>query len=91
MGGQGFAGNMQSTGRPGGNQRSQNFGQVWYLDQSGKLAVDYVRTGMNNGMETQIVRSHHLEKGMKVITGLASGESASENSAPPRFGRGRMF
>jgi HlyD family secretion protein len=94
IGGQRFSGNMQSTGGMGGNQRSRNFGQVWYLDQNGKLAVDYVRTGMTDGMETEIVRSHHLQKGMKVITGLASAENAratEQNSGPPRFGRGRMF
>ncbi|MFN2128022.1 MAG: efflux RND transporter periplasmic adaptor subunit, partial [Anaerolineales bacterium] len=86
MGGQGFSGNMQSAGRMGGNQRSRNFGQVWYLDQNGKLAVDYVRTGMTNGMETEIVRSQNLKAGMQIITGLANTENQNANSQNSQSG-----
>ena len=86
MGGQGLSGNMLSTGRMGGNQRSRNFGQVWYLDQNGKLAVDYVRTGMTNGMETEIVRSQNLKAGMQIITGLANTENQNANSQNSQSG-----
>ncbi len=93
MGEQVFAGTMQSTGRSSPNQRSRNFGQIWYLTQQGKLAVDYVRTGMTDGMETEIVRSQHLQQGMKVITGQANAENKSTNdqNSQPGFGRRRMF
>jgi multidrug efflux pump subunit AcrA (membrane-fusion protein) len=93
MGGQALSGNMQSAGRMGGNQRSRNFGQVWYLDQNGKLAVDYVRTGMTDGMETEIVKSKNLKAGMKVITAMAGRENNSSNqqNSGPGFGRRPMF
>jgi HlyD family secretion protein len=93
MGGQALSGNMQSAGRMGGNQRSRNFGQVWYLDQNGKLAVDYVRTGMTDGMETEIVKSKNLKACMKVITAMAGRENNSSNqqNSGPGFGRRPMF
>jgi HlyD family secretion protein len=71
-------------------QKPKDMGQVWYLDQNGKLAMDFVRTGTTDGASTEILMSRHLQQGMKVITGTESNDSkksSSQNTAP-RFGPG---
>ncbi len=94
MGGQAGTGNRPSMGDQSGSQRSRNFGQIWYLDQHGKLAMDFVRTGMTDGTNTEIVKSRNLKEGMKVITGLEPSEKAKNNAESSNRGfggRGRMF
>ncbi len=71
-----------------GVQKSKDMGQVWYLDQNGKLTMDFIRTGTTDGTNTEVLRSRGLQEGMKVITGTESTDSkkiSSQNSGP-RFG-----
>jgi HlyD family secretion protein len=75
-----------------GFQKAKDSGQVWYLDQNGKLAMDIVRTGMSDGTRTEIVRSRNVKEGMKVITGIQTSAQAKMNSdrdSGPSFGARR--
>jgi HlyD family secretion protein len=94
MANRGFGSGQQSaTSGMSGFQRPRDLGQVWYLDQNGKLAMDMVRTGMTDGTETQIVRSRHLKEGMKVATGMATANEtrSTQQTQERRFHRPMFY
>jgi HlyD family secretion protein len=90
--------NSSSGNRSFGNgsgksqNRSQNFGKVWYFDSQGKLRMARLVLGFSDGVNTQVVRSRDLKDGMEVITGSTSGDNAqaSSNNNFPR-GMRRVF
>ncbi len=92
---QGSGGTRSMMGDLSGSKKTKNIGQVWYLDQDGKLAMETVRIGTSDGTQTEIVKSRNLREGIKVITGTeaASAEKKSSSTAGPGFGggRGRLF
>ncbi|MBN1210954.1 MAG: hypothetical protein JXA92_00105, partial [candidate division Zixibacteria bacterium] len=77
---------MQTEGAPSfavsrqagaSGQRPKDMGQVWYLDGDGCLQMEMLRTGMTDGVNTEVVRSRNLNEGMKIINGLETGSTSS--------------
>jgi HlyD family secretion protein len=74
------AGGQQRT--RGARTGSSNFGTLYYLDQNGKLAIARVKTGLNDGTETEIT-GRNITEGMKVIAGTINpSQTASTSTAP---------
>ena len=61
------------TGGPGMGMRTRAAGDssaaLWILDDRGRLRVERVRTGLNDGQSTEI-RGPNIEEGMEVIAGV---------------------
>ncbi len=90
----------QATQRPGSGQhasgmrgfsmqgaRMRQFARVWMEDESGKLKMAFVRTGVTDNNYTEIV-SGSLKEGQLVITGETSGQEDRRTSTSRMF---RMF
>jgi HlyD family secretion protein len=90
----------QATQRPGSGQhasgmrgfsmqgaRMRQFARVWLEDESGKLKMAFVRTGVTDNNYTEIV-SGSLKEGQLVITGETSGQEDRRTSTSRMF---RMF
>ena len=60
--------------------RAPGFGMLYYLDTPGNLQVARVRTGISDGVSTE-VQDQDVTEGMKVIDGLAS-TTASTSQKP---------
>ena len=77
----------------GSAPRTANRGVVWYLDESGKLAMARVGVGISDGSKT-VVQSDALRPGTQVIVGSAStatssaGSASSTNPLQPQRGAG---
>jgi len=81
---------QQASGRRGfGMQGTQmrNFARVWFEDESGKLKMAFMRTGVTDNSHTEIV-SGNLKEGQLVITGETSGQEDRRTSSRRMF---RMF
>lgn len=90
FGAQGRAGG-QGGGRGGagggGNRRS--IATVWYLDKEGELQMMPVRTGVTDGLLTEVmpIQEGEIEEGMEIISKVLT---PSANPQPaPAFGGGR--
>lgn len=90
----------QATQRPGSGQhasgmrgfsmqgaRMRQFARVWIEDESGKLKMAFVRTGVTDNSYTEVV-SGSLKEGQLVITGETSGQEDTRTSTRRMF---RMF
>ena len=90
----------QATQRPGSGQHAsgmrgfsmqgaqmRQFARVWMEDESGKLKMVFVRTGVTDNSYTEIV-SGSLKEGQLVITGETSGQKDRRTSTSRMF---RMF
>ena len=90
----------QATPRPGSGQhasgmrgfsmqgaRMRQFARVWIEDESGKLKMAFVRTGVTDNSYTEVV-SGSLKEGQLVITGETSGQEDRRTSTRRMF---RMF
>lgn len=90
----------QATQRPGSGQhasgmrgfsmqgaRMRQFARVWLEDESGKLKMAFVRTGVTDNSYTEVV-SGGLKEGQLVITGENSGHEDRRTSTRRMF---RMF
>jgi HlyD family secretion protein len=67
--------------------RPRNVAMLWYLDESGKLAVARVRTGITDGTRTEIM-GKAIEAGQQVIIGVTQTEEQRssnpfQQSGPP--------
>jgi HlyD family secretion protein len=63
-----------------------NSGTLYYLDANGKLAVTRVKTGINDGTETEIT-GKDITDGMKVIAGTVSTtQTATTTTGASPFG-----
>jgi len=71
--------------------------RVFYLDQKGALEVAFVKTGITDGRNTEIVGSSPISEGTKVVIGVnksgkKNGQSQSQGSSKfslnprPQFG-----
>jgi HlyD family secretion protein len=72
--------------------RAANRGAIWYIDETGKLAMARVTVGISDGSRT-VVQSDALRPGMPVIVGGASAAPAtpsasSSNPLQPQRGPG---
>jgi len=91
----GNGGGWRSNGKAGAD--STGTARIWYLDDTGNLAVTRVKTGMTDGTNTELVSAGNLNEGMKIITGaIESSNGGTQKSGtllggPPRDGRGMRF
>jgi HlyD family secretion protein len=68
----------QGSGAGGGN----GFGTLYSLDTKGKLQVARIRTGISDGVSTEVLEQQGVTEGMKIIDGIASTTaSTSQNAA----------
>ena len=67
---------------------NRSFGRVWYFDNSGKLKMAMAVLGLNDGKNTEIVRSRNLKDGMNVITGIQNSTETNSNIQSRNFPRG---
>ncbi len=83
-------GNFGQNFGPVQNSLSSNrsFGRVWYFDNNGKLKMAVAVLGLNDGKNTEIVRSRNLKDGMKVIAGIQNSTEANNNIQGRNFPRG---
>jgi len=87
----GFGGGDQGSFGPGGGQGGfGGFGgrqgrsgmtMLWYVDETGNLAIAPVRTGITDGQSTEIM-GRTIEPGMQVIAGVSQGETPSASTNP---------
>ena len=68
----------------GGSRSAADMGRVWYLDEDGQPAMAPVRTGMTDGVNTEVVRSRDLVEGAKVIVGYGAASSTISSSSNNR-------
>jgi HlyD family secretion protein len=54
---------------------------VWYLDETGKLAVTFIRAGVTDNSYTEVLRGD-LKEGQEVILGELSAQAAESSSRP---------
>lgn len=75
----------------GQRQMPENMGWIWYLDSNGKLQATMVRTGVTDGIKTEIVQGRNIEPGMQVISGMSTAEGATNSQANRFRGRRGLF
>jgi HlyD family secretion protein len=69
--------------------RMRDMGRLWIEDESGKLKMIFVKTGVTDNIYTEITGGE-IKEGMEVITGEAA-QSASSNRQSNDLRRGMMF
>jgi len=47
-----------------------SFNKIFYKDDTGKILMGMVKTGLTDGKNTEVVESRELKEGMKVLTGM---------------------
>lgn len=96
----------QGTQRPGSGQqtsRERGFGmrgmqgrqmrqisRVWVEDETGKLKLIFIRTGVTDNSYTEI-KGENLKEGQEVITGVSSGQEGRSSSRSSMRGMMRMM
>jgi HlyD family secretion protein len=72
----------------------RNAGQLFYIDQNGKLALKRVGIGLTDGQYTEI-KSKNVQEGLEVISGILSNDQKPASGSPlqtqpsPGMGGGR--
>ena len=66
-------------GGMGSGQRMRDMGRVWIQDESGKLKMLFIRTGVTDNVHTEIV-SGDLKEGQEIITGQTGGDDNRSNN-----------
>lgn len=64
----------------GGQDRSERT-MLWYVDDTGNIAIAPVRTGITDGQSTEIM-GRNIEPGMQVIAGVTQGDVPSASTNP---------
>jgi HlyD family secretion protein len=59
----------------------QSISMVWYLDSAGKLTPAPIKIGMSDGTNTEIVTTHELSSGTKVVIGTGDSSSATKKTS----------
>ncbi len=62
-------------------------GRIWVLNSKGKLEPIFVRTGLNDGRNTEII-SNGIKDGEKIVIGADSNTEQQNNQARSPFGGG---
>jgi HlyD family secretion protein len=80
-------------GEPPTFEMSDDVAMLWYLDDSGKLAVERVTKGVTDGKSTEIVGADAIVEGSRVIsaatgTSLADAGGQQQSSGRPPMGLG---
>jgi HlyD family secretion protein len=81
-----FSSQMGTGGMRG---RMRDMGRVWMQDESGKLKMVFVKTGVTDNIYTEITGGE-IQEGMEVVTGETS-QTASSNRNSSNLRRGMMF
>lgn len=84
--------NFQSSfqmGAGGMRGRMRDMGRVWTEDETGKLKMVFVKTGVTDNVYTEITGGD-IQEGMEVITG-ENAQAASSNRNSSNLRRGMMF
>lgn len=84
--------NFQSpfqTGAGGMRGRMRDMGRVWIEDETGKLKMVFIKTGVTDNIYTEI-SGGDIQEGTEVITG-ENAQSASSNRQSNDIRRGMMF
>jgi HlyD family secretion protein len=68
----------------------QNFARVWFLDESGELAMAALRPGTTDGKYTEVAVSRRLREGQRVITGWQEEQHQRDKNTQQRSGGRRM-
>lgn len=74
-------GNMTSAAGNSNTAAKTAMIQVFYKDGNGKIKMDFVKTGLTDGKNTEILESRGLIKGMKVVTGVLESATATKKSS----------
>jgi len=77
------------AGAGGMQGRTRDMGRVWIEDDTGKLKMVFVKTGVTDNMYTEIIGGN-IQEGTEVITG-ENAQSASSNRQSNDLRRGMMF
>jgi HlyD family secretion protein len=76
---------MQPPPPPGeeehGPKLPENVRQVWYIDETGELAMEPVETGASDDNNTEITRYLNLRPGMQVISGIIESKKKERNAS----------
>ncbi len=91
----GFGGGGAGAGGPGGGGRGgsgggrRNIGTLWYLDSAGELQMMPVRTGVTDGLSTEVMplQDGEIEVGLEIISKVLT-PSTNAQSTPAFGGRG---
>jgi HlyD family secretion protein len=97
----GEAGGQQEKRRPQGNfqmgqgsdrmgSRQRDRARVWIQDETGKLKMVFIRTGVTDNAYTEITGGD-ITEGMEVITGENAQAASSSNRNSNNLRRGMMF
>ena len=65
-----------------GGQLPNDVGAVWYVDSHQRPIVIFFKTGITDGLNTEVVGTSPLHEGMEVITGINLTQSESGQTAP---------
>jgi HlyD family secretion protein len=92
-GGGGFAGGGGGPGGGAGGARGNRpaIGVLWYKDDAGKLAMMPVRTGITDGITTEIMalREEEIQEGREIISKVLTPSTTAETVRPVNpFGGG---
>jgi HlyD family secretion protein len=74
----------------GMGSRMRDRARVWTQDETGKLKMVFIRTGVTDNTYTEITGGE-LKEGMEVITGESSQSTSTSNRASSNLRRGMMF
>ncbi len=90
-GGAGGPGAMGSSGGRGGRR---NIASLWHKDEAGQLQLLPVRTGVSDGISTEVlaIRDEEIPEGFEIISKVLNPSSTQDTSAPrvgPGGDRGR--
>jgi HlyD family secretion protein len=69
--------NMPKPPVGNGHSGMNNIEKVYFVDGNGKVKIMPVKTGLNDGKNTEIISSPGLKEGMKVITGSQDNSTAT--------------
>lgn len=80
-------GGRGAAGGPGGGGGRRNIGTLWYLDSGGELQLMPVRTGVSDGLVTEVtpIQEDQELEGMEIISKVLT---PSSNPQPQIRGRG---
>jgi len=69
--------NMPKPPVGNGHSGMNNIEKVYFVDGNGKVKIMPVKTGLNDGKNTEIISSPGLKEGMKVSTGSQDNSTAT--------------
>ena len=64
-----------------GGVKPENVGQIWYLDDNGRLTMEPVMTGASDDSNIEILKHRNLKEGMEVIVGTKQKKSGKESGS----------